>query len=163
GGTAGVAVAFTAVITIGALTLTASPTSSAQSSSLSVQVKVDLNQALAGLASLGYRSEGTGSSVAPGPSYRTDCAANATGTLKQFLERYPCKQYAVAARTVTRKGTSARVAFSWVEMPTSTQADQYKINVDRYRTGNSPGVSLDYNGQCYASGQENTTVWSIYV
>jgi hypothetical protein len=150
-------------LALGAWTVTASSGSSSGSSSLSVQVKVDLNQALAGLASVGFRNAGKSGAVASGPSYHTDCAASATGSIKAFLERSPCKQYAIATRTITQKATTTRVAFSWVEMPTLDQAGQYKRDADTYRTGNSPGVALDFNGRCYASGQENATVWTIYV
>ena len=153
--------AVAAVFTLGALTLTASASSS--SSSLSVQVKVDLNQAIAGLAAVGFGKDRDSSSGASGPNYRTDCAASATKKVKQFLEGNPCKQYAVATQVVARQATTADVAFSWVEMPTTSQASQYKAKVDKPGTGNSPGVPLAYRGSCYASGQQKGTVWTIFV
>jgi hypothetical protein len=162
GAAGGVAIAVTAAVVLGAWTVTASASSSS-GSSLSVQVKVDLNQALAGLAAAGFGKVRNSTSSASGPSYQTSCANSATKEVRQFLERYPCKQYAVATRTVTGQAITAEVAFSWVEMPTTSQADQYKAKVDEPGTGNSPGVPLAFGGTCDASGQQKGTVWTVFV
>jgi hypothetical protein len=153
-----------AMIMIGALTVTALFGGSSNGrNDLTVQVKVELNNALSALASLGFRIVRSPNSTASGPSYRTDCSRNATGEVRQFLTRHPCKQYASATRTLAQRGATAQVAFSWVEMPTATLAGQYRITVDAYGTGNPPGVSLAFNGRCYASSQQRATVWTVEV
>jgi hypothetical protein len=154
----------TVAITIGAFTVTTVfGGSSSGDEHLSVQVNADLNKALAGLTAIGFRHTLNLDPDTSGPSYRADCAQGATGEVKQFLTRHPCKQYAIATRTITRRRTTALVAFSWVEMPTIALAGQYKTTVDTQNTGNPPGVSLAFNGLCYASGQSGLVVWSVQV
>jgi len=128
-----------------------------------VQVNLDLNKALVALTALGFHHARGLDSHTSGPSYHADCANTATYKVKRFLIRHPCKQYATALRTVTKQGTSALVAFSWVEMPTTSLADQYKAIVDKPNTGNPPGMSLAFNGLCYPSGQQSTVVWAVQV
>jgi hypothetical protein len=128
---------------------------------LSVQVNVDLSKSLAAVASLGFRGVQMQNFSTSGPSYHTDCAESTTGQVRKFFTSHPCKQYATATRTVARGGATAQVAFSWVEMATASLASQYKLVVDAYGTGNPPGVSLVFNGRCYASGQQDATVWAV--
>jgi hypothetical protein len=160
-----VAVTVAATVTIGYLDLSGTLTRSAPGGyNLSVQVKVDLNKALGALAAvLGLRSTQRPGSSTSGPNYYPDCAHNATGGVQHFLNLHHCKQFATATRTVAKTGTTAQVAFSWVEMPTSSLASQYKATVDTPNTGNPPGVPLTFNGFCYASGQQGATVWSVLV
>lgn len=155
----------TVMITIGAFIVIANfGGSSTGGNDLSVQVKVDLNKALGGLAALGFHNIRNANSSTSGTNYRTDCANSATGRIvRQFLTNYPCKQYAIATRTVTKRGVTVPVEFSWVEMHTATRANQYKAKVDEYGTGNPPGVPPAFNGRCYASGQHGATVWTVEV
>lgn len=158
----GVGVVVAGAITIGALTLTGSLGGSAAGgrNSLTVQVKADLNQVVAALAALGFHSER--STGAPSPSYATNCAKAATGGVKQFLTRYPCKEYTTANLTARRQGATAQVAITWLVMPTPAQAGQYKAEADTPGQGNPPGESA-FNGRCYASGQDGATVWTEQV
>jgi hypothetical protein len=154
-----------AAATIGPFAISGSLSGSATGgNNLSIQVKVDLDKALSELASvLGFRSiQGPGSGTS-GPNYYSDCQKNATGDVKQFLTLHRCKQFATATRTISKEGTTAQVAFSWVEMSTSTLASEYKAKVDAPKTGNPPGVSLAFDGLCYASGQQGATVWTVWV
>jgi hypothetical protein len=48
-------------------------------------------------------------------------------------------------------------------MPTAALASMYKTEVDAPGTGNPPGISSAFNGDCYASGQQGATVWTIWV
>jgi transposase-like protein len=162
-----VAVGFmvTAVLAIGPLVISETLSGSAAAgNSLSVQVKIDLNKALSELAiALGLHStQGPGSRTS-GPNYYPDCTKNATGDVKQFLTLYRCKQYVTAIRTLTNKGETVQVAFTWLEMTTSALAGKYQTKVDRLGTGNPPGVPLVFNGHCYASGQQEMTVWTVFV
>jgi hypothetical protein len=146
-----------------ALTLNASlGGSSAAGDSLTVQVKVDLTQAISGLAKLGFlKTQGRNLS---GPSYGTDCAAVATGGVQQFLKRYRCKEYAISILTAHRQGTGTEVAISWVVMPTTAQATQYRSKADSFGQGNPPGEPRTiFDGHCYASGQNGLTVWAEQV
>ena len=126
-----------------------------------VQVKIDLAKSLGALAAvLGLRSAPGANS---GPSYHADCARSATREVKTFLHLNRCKHYATATRTVAKAGLTTQVAFSWVDMRSAALAAQYKAKVDTPKTGNPPGVSLAFNGFCYASGRQGETVWAVLV
>jgi hypothetical protein len=158
---AAVAVAITVTGTLGGFAATGTFNGSSNGGSLSVQVNVDLGKAVSALLALKFAGHSnSGTSLA---SYRADCVESATRQVKQFLAHYPCKQYAAETWTIARPGAATQVAFSWVEMPTVSLADQYKAIVDNYSTGNPPGVSLAFNGQCYSSGQQGSTVWAVEV
>ncbi len=122
--------------------------------SLSVEVKADLSHAIVALIALGYRS------VIPQPSPSRDCAASATGNVRQFLTRHSCKEYASTTLTAYKQEGGAQVAISWVVMPTTALAEQYKTEADTPGQGNPPEQSPNYNGLCYASGQDGATVWT---
>jgi hypothetical protein len=162
------AVAITVAVTVAGTVggLAATGTFSAPStggSDLSVQVKVDLNKTIEALSSLGFGGRQISTSGTSDSSYRTDCAERASGLVRQFLTHHPCKLYAAQAWTITRQDATTQVAFSWVEMPTTSLASQYKVEVDTYSTGNPPGVSPAFNGRCYASDQQGSTVWAVEV
>jgi hypothetical protein len=152
-----------AAATIGAVSVSASLSgSSGSGDTLTVQVKADLIQVAAALARLGFQNTPTVNSITP--SYATDCAANATGEVRQFLTRHPCKEYASGILMVRKQGTATRVTISWVVMPSVTLAKQYKARADTYGQGNPPGQPPAYfPGQCYASGQNGATVWAEQV
>lgn len=159
--TLAVAVTVTGAVTVGGLAVTGTFNGSPSGGSLSVQVNVDLGKAVSALLALKFAGHSnSGTSLA---NYRADCAESASGQVKQFLTRHPCKQYGAETWTITRQDAKAQVAFSWVEMPTASLAGQYKAVVDAYSTGNPPGVSSAFNGRCYASGQQDSTVWAVEV
>lgn len=157
-------VAFTVAGTAGGLAATGTfSSSSTGSSDLSVQVEVDLGKTIDALSSLGFGGRRISISGTAGSSYRTDCAEKATSLVRQFLTRHPCEGYEAQTWAITRQGATTQVALSWVEMPTAPLASQYKVEVDTYSTGNPPGVSPAFNGLCYASDQQGSTVWTVEV
>jgi hypothetical protein len=159
--TLAVAVTVTGTVTVGGLAATGTFNGSPNGGNLSVQVNADLGKAIDALLALkfGGRSN-SGTSLA---NYRTDCSESATDQVKKFLARYPCKQYAAEVWTIYGQGVTTQVAFSWVEMPAVSLAGQYKVVVDEYHTGNPPGVSSAFDGKCYTSGQQSSTVWAVEV
>jgi hypothetical protein len=159
-----IAVAVTVTGTVGGLAATGDFSASANGSkNLSVKVNVDLNKSIASLSSLGFGGRRISNSSTSGVSHPTDCAQSATGQVRQFLTRYPCRQFAASTWIITRQNADVRVVFSWVEMPTTPLAGQYKAIVDTYSTGNPPGVPAAFDGRCYASGQQDSTVWTVEV
>jgi hypothetical protein len=83
--------------------------------------------------------------------------------VKQFLTSHPCKEYANALLTEREEKTDAHVAMTWVVMPNTALATTYKSKADTYRYGNPPGEPPAFNGRCYASGQNGSTVWAEQV
>jgi hypothetical protein len=161
-----IAVAATLAVTgtIGGLTATGTFSSpSGGSGGLTAQVNIDLNKAISALIALGFGGKLSSSVGTSDSSNLTGCAATASGHVRQFLTHYPCEQYAADAWTITKPGATTQVVFGWVRMPTSSLASHYKTLVDTYKTGNPPGVSSAFNGQCYASGQQASTVWTVEV
>lgn len=158
------AVTVTVAVTVGGLAVTGNFSASSNGGNdLSVQVDFDLNKAISALSSLGFGGRRISNLGTSGASHVTDCAKGTTRQVKKFLTRNRCKQYAANTWTITRQGGTAEVAFAWVEMPTASLAGQYKAVVDTYGTGNPPGVSSAFNGRCYASGQQDSTVWTVEV
>jgi hypothetical protein len=161
---AAVAAVVTVTGTVGGLTATGTFSSPSDGSSgLSVQTNVDLNKAISALSGLGFGGKLVSSVGTSGTSDPTTCAENATGQVREFLTHYPCEQYAADTWAITRQGSTTNVVFAWVEMPTTPLASRYKAVVDTYGTGNPPGVSSAFNGRCYASGQQGSTVWTVEV
>ena len=159
-----VAVAVTVAGTAGGLAATGTFSSSSSSSGdLSVKVNVDLNSVISVLSSLEFSGKRLSISGSAVPGNRAGCAQSATRQVRHFLNRHHCKQYQTQIWAVTRQGATARVAFSWVEMPTASLASQYKAEVDAYSTGNPPGISPAFNGRCYASDQQGSTVQTVEV
>jgi hypothetical protein len=164
------AAAITAVVaataTIGGLTITETfdtGSGGGSGATLSTQVNVDLNKAISTLSALQFGGKLVSSTGAPESSQSSSCAANSTGQVQQFFSHYSCEEYTADEWTITRQGSTTQVAFGWVEMPSSSLAAQYKAIVDAYGTGNPPGVSSAFNGKCYASGQQDSTVWTVEV
>lgn len=160
--------AFTAAVTVtgtfAGLTLTGNFSApSTTDSYLSTQINVDLNETITTLASLGFGGRKTSNSGTSGSSDRQDCAESTTGLVRQFFTKHPCVQYTAETWTITRKGSNDLVAFSWVEMSTASLAGKYKGTVDASGTGNPPGVSSAFDGDCYASDQQGVTVWTVEV
>jgi hypothetical protein len=138
-------------------------TSASGSTHLSTQVNVDLKGTFTTLSSLGFGVENSASSGVSGFLRGTDCAKDTAGLVRKFFMDHPCDQYIAETWSVTRQSITTLVAFTWAEMPTKALAQQYKALVDTYGTGNPPGVSSDFNGLCYASDQQGTTVWTVEV
>ena len=130
---------------------------------MSVQATFDLNKAMSALDGLGFGGKVVAGVGAPYGNDPTNCAQSATGQVKVFLTHYPCMQYAADTWTITGQDSSTYVVFAWTEMPITLLADRYKALVDKFGSGNPPGVSPFFNGLCYASGQQGSTVWTVEV
>jgi hypothetical protein len=147
--------------------------STAGGGSLTVQVRIDITRALAALAKLSLGKLPSASSArsvgiqpkasSSNPTYGTDCAKTATKEVKQFLTSHSCKEYATALLTEHEQTMDAHVAMTWVVMPSTALATTYKSKADRYRYGNPPGEPPAFNGRCYASGQNGSTIWTEQV
>lgn len=156
-----IAVTATVVITAGAVTFTVTRGGSAGASdSVSVQANIDFKKAVAGLEGLGF----AGNVSHPGTSDSSqNCSQSSTGDVKQFLIENPCKEDAVALAKLHRQGIVTQAVISWVVMPTRVLNLQYKKLVDERYRGNPPGQSTDFNGLCYASGQDDDATWVAQV
>ncbi|MGH3168102.1 MAG: hypothetical protein ACRDN0_19745 [Trebonia sp.] len=154
-----VSATITAAVTIGAVTVTATGTlnSSARGSSLSAsaQLNVDINNVIATFLYLKYSGKQLSTSGASAPG-ATGCAKDSTKEIKVFLTQHPCKDYSADTWLVSKNNISTQVAFSRVEMPTTSLARKYKAEVDQPGTGNPPGVASDFDGLCYASRRQGT-------
>jgi hypothetical protein len=135
--------------------------SSSGSSDLSVKVNVDLNKTISELSSLGYGERQVATSGTT--TRRTECPGSSTRQVRKFLIRNHCEQYQAQTWVITRRGATARVALSWVEMRTASLARKYKGVVDTYGSGNPPGVSSAFDGRCYASAQRGSTIQTVEV
>jgi hypothetical protein len=161
---AAVAAVVTVTGTLGGLTATGTFSSPSDGSGgLSVQATFDLNKAISALGDLGFGGKVVAGIGAPYGNDPTNCAESATGQVKVFLTHYPCRQYAADTWSITRQDSSTYVVFAWTEMPITPLADRYKALVDKFGSGNPPGVSPFFNGLCYASGQQGATVWTVEV
>lgn len=159
-----VPITITATITAGAITATVSGAfdSPASGTDLSVQVNVDLNKVISTLSLLKYSGKQISTSGASVPEPE-GCAKDSTKEVKVFLTEHPCKDYSADTWMIYQNNISTQVAFSWVEMSTSSLARQYKTKVDTPGTGNPPGISSAFDGHCYASRRQGDTVWSAEV
>jgi hypothetical protein len=125
--------------------------------SLTVQVKVDISQAISAIAKLGFRSTSNGNSS--NPHYGADCAKNATLDVKQFLIQHRCKEYASAIVMVGKGTTTTHLVITRVIMPTKALAIKYESTADTPESGNPPGEPPTvFNGLCYASSRNGDTV-----
>lgn len=156
-------VTVTAAVTVGFLTFTGSlpltgGAAAGGSESASVEVSADLNKAVAALAVDGFHSSRF---VSPSKA----CAKNSTGSLRRFFVLHPCEYFLLVGLTAHGHGTTARIAISWVRMPSASLAAQYKNKADTYGTGNppEPAGKPSFNGRCYASGQGGAIVWIAQV
>lgn len=158
-----IAITATVVAVVAGVTINASVGGSAGSGdSLTVQVKLDLNYIIAALAKLGFHSTHVTNSSSP--NYGKDCAESATGAVREFLFKYPCKEYASAITTVRKGDTATHVVITRVTMSTPGLANKYESNADASGSGNPPGEPRAYfNGYCYASGRNGATVWTEQV
>jgi hypothetical protein len=161
---AAVAAVVTVTGTFAGLTATGTFSSPSDGSGgLSVQATFDLNKAVSALGGLGFGGKVVAGVGVPYGNDPTNCAESATGQVKVFLTHYPCRQYAADTWSITRQDSSTYVVFAWTEMPITPLADRYKALVDKFGSGNPPGVSPFFNGLCYASGQQGATVWTVEV
>ncbi len=159
-----VAIAVTVAGAAGGLTATGTFSSaSGGSGDLSVKVNVDLKSIIAALSALEFGGKPLSVSGTTVPGNREGCAQSATRQVGQFLNSHHCEQYQAQVWEITRQGATARVAFSWVEMPTVSLAGQYRAEIDAYGTGNPPGISSAFDGRCYASDQQGSTVQTVEV
>jgi hypothetical protein len=113
------------------------------------------------LAGIGYRVTPAGSAD------DTDCAANAYGQSRAYLEAHRCVGLHRALLEIQgQRGGSALLALAWVGMPDETGAAGLKVELDRPGSGNIVELSRDdaryrnvaFNGIYYASARQAGTV-----
>jgi hypothetical protein len=97
----------------------------------------------------------------------TDCAAYSYGQVRKFFKSNPCKWL---ARAYVQLGYSeVLVAISWVEMPTSRLAADYKKLVDTPDAGGITELSrdevryrkIDYADSAHTAGMNGMAVWNV--
>jgi hypothetical protein len=95
-----------------------------------------------------------------------DCAAHATGRVREFFRQHPCEALFRALFEVRdgRRGV-VRVAVASVDLPDADLARQYQELIDGEGTGtvrpltrNGRGDDADFDGVAYESAREGTTV-----
>jgi hypothetical protein len=95
-----------------------------------------------------------------------DCAAHATGRVREFFRLHPCEALFRALFEVRdgRRGV-VRVAVTSVDMPDADLARQYQELIDGEGTGtvrplasNGRGDDAGFDGVAYASARDGTTV-----
>jgi hypothetical protein len=153
----GIAITAAVAITTGAIafTLTRGGSSSVDGS-VSNQASAALKQAVTELPKLGFAGNVSQSGASDSSQ---NCSQNSTGDVKQFLIKNPCKEYAVTLIDLHKKGISTQASVSWVVMATPSLTFQYKTLADELRKGNPPGQPTNFNGRCYASGQDDDAAW----
>jgi hypothetical protein len=83
--------------------------------------------------------------------------------VKRFLTANPCTEYAVTLINLHKPGIATQAVISWVAMTAPSLTLQYKELADELHRGNPPGQPPDFNGLCYASGQNGDTAWVAQV
>ena len=106
------------------------------------------------------------------PEFDNNCASHSYGQVQAFFRSHPCRWLARAYIVVRENNQDlALVAISWVDMPTSSSAMEYKHMVDAPGTGNITELSRDggpyrnvvFRGNYYLSGIIGTDVWNVQV
>jgi len=130
-----------------------------------LNVQTNFNQAAAALVAsrfAGYIAR----------AFDDNCAAHSYGEVQDFFRSNPCKWLARAYIVLNQnKQDSVLVAISWVDMPTSSLALEYKHLVDTPGTGNITELSREsgpyrnvvFTGNNYLSGIIGTAVWNVQV
>jgi hypothetical protein len=130
--------------------------------SLNVQIKAELSQVVTALSKLEF--EITNNARFNSPTYSSGCAASATKQVAVFLAQHQCKEYASTTTEVRGHGIVTPVVVSWVVMPTRALASMYESLAYQPESGNPPGQPPSlFPGSCYASGQDDETVWAEQV
>jgi hypothetical protein len=100
----------------------------------------------------------------------SNCQQHSYGLVKGFFTSHPC-EWVTRAYMAIHYGNVGEVlvALSWVGMPDSSLAAEYKSLVDKGGTGNitelshdtGPYKSVQYNGQFYTSGLDGSSAWNV--
>jgi hypothetical protein len=141
------------------LTITNSGSAGA-SDSVSIQVNANVNQLIAELPKLGFA--GSVPEDAASDSSQ-NCSQSSTGYVKKFFAQNQCKEYAVTLVELHKQGIATQAIISWVVMAAPSLTMQYKDLVDARYKGNAPGQPTNFDGLCYASGQDDDTAWVAQV
>jgi hypothetical protein len=132
----------------------------AQGESVSIQANIDFNQLIAELPKLGFAGSVPQNAASDSSQ---DCSQNSTGYVREFLAKNQCKEYAVTLVKLHKQGIATQTVISWVVMATPSLTFQYKNLVDERYKGNAPGQPTNFDGLCYASGQDNDAAWVAQV
>jgi len=134
--------------------------SSGENGNVSIQANLDLTQIDAELSKLGFNGGATQDGASDSSQ---NCSQASTGDVKAFLTRNQCKEYAVTLVELNRKGIATQAVITWVVMDTPSLTTQYKNIADERHKGNPPGQPDNFDGLCYASGQNNVSAWVAQV
>jgi hypothetical protein len=127
---------------------------------VSAQARTNVNQAVTDLLKLRY----AGKILQDGGSdSSSNCSQSSTGVVRDFLVKHPCKEYAVTSIALHKHDVSTQAVISWVVMTASGLTTQYKNLADELHRGNPPGQPGNFNGRCYASGQNGDSAWVAQV
>ena len=170
-GTAAVAVGLAVVMGAGPGGV---PPATAPTPSPSIQLKAQakVKQLEKRLPQLKLRWQRKGYQVNARAEPAFDCAAHSYGKVRDFFVSHHCT---FMIRTYgafrDKQGDAILVAFSWVEMPTQSEAARLKTLVDTGGTGNVTELSRDtwryrnvkFAGLGYDSDIEGRAVWNVQV
>jgi hypothetical protein len=101
-----------------------------------------------------------------------DCAAHSYGLVQDYFRSHPCGGVTRAVIELTDKRRNVLlIAVSRVDMPTPTEAAQYRKLVDQDGTGNVTELSRErgryrsyhYTGRFYTSSLDGTSVENIQI
>ncbi|WP_214407770.1 hypothetical protein [Pseudonocardia lacus] len=94
-----------------------------------------------------------------------DCAAHATGQVREFFRQHPCEALFRALFEIREGDTVVRVAIAAVDMPDADLARQYQDVIDGEGTGTvrplrrtGRGDDTGFDGTAYESARDDSTV-----
>jgi hypothetical protein len=173
GGNKGLAIALSATgiaatVTIGGVSIKLNTSSDAPSSEkdVSPEARAGFKHAEATLTADGFKA--TTAKV----EFGSNCAAHSYGQVKKFFRSNPCKSL---GRAYIRIGEPDQglilIAVSWVGMPDSSSAEDYKKLVDTPGSGNVTELSreeklyknINYTNSAHTSGVHGAAVWNVQV
>ena len=95
----------------------------------------------------------------------SDCAAPATGQVRDYFQEHPCTELTRARYRVQDGSATVDVAVAWVDMPDADQALRYENIIDTEGTGtvrpltrDGTGTDTSFDGVAYDSVREGGTV-----
>jgi hypothetical protein len=148
------------VIALGVVTYTLTRGGQAASNSVTAQANANFNHVLSVLPKLGFAGSVPENAASDSSQ---NCSQTATGDVRQFLTKNPCKEYAVTLIKLRKQGISTQAVITWMVMGTSDLTARYKSLVDERHQGNPPGQPANFNGRCYASGRNGDSAWVAQV
>ena len=106
------------------------------------------------------------------PGFDENCSSHSYGKIQSFFRSHPCRWLARAYIVLNvPKQDAMLIAISWVDMPTSSLAEQYKHLMDKPGTGSVTELSREtgsyqniaFTENYHLSGIIGTIVWNVQV